>query len=205
MRRAYERDPVAVTRWLDEEYPRIREKARQEGAEIHWGDEMGVRSDHQAGRSYAPRGQTPVVPGTGQRFGFSVISSITNRGNLRFMVFEGRFSAEVFIDFMKRLVRDVGMIFLIVDRHPVHRAKKVHRWLKDRASEIRLFFLPAYSPDLNPDEYLNNDVKTNAVGRRRARNKDELKGNVRGYLASTQKRPNKIQRYFHADPVKYAS
>lgn len=89
VRRAWEQDREEVQAWLQEEYPRLRKEAKKEGAEIHWGDEMGLRSDHQAGRSYSPRGQTPVIPGTGQRFGCQMISSITNRGQLRFMVFSG--------------------------------------------------------------------------------------------------------------------
>jgi transposase len=193
LRRAYEQDPAATRRWLAEEYPAIRGEAKASGAEIHWGDEMGLRSDCQAGRSYGRKGKTPVVPGTGQRFGCNMISSITNRGTLRFRVFDQRFTAGVFIDFLSRLVRQSGRkVFLIVDGHPVHRAAKVKRWLAAHADAIRLFYLPGYSPQLNPDEYLNHDVKANSVGRRRARDKAELLANVRGYLRSTQKMPEVV-------------
>ena len=101
MRRAWERDDATVRRWLKVQYPRIRGEAKREGAEIHWGDEMGLRSDHQAGRSYSPKGKTPVIEGTGQRFGCNVISTVTNRGTLRFMVFRRRFTAKVFIEFLE--------------------------------------------------------------------------------------------------------
>lgn len=204
--RAFEQDPKAVAQWLDQEYPAIRRQAQREKGEIHWGDEMGLRSDHQSGTSWGLKGQTPVVLGTGQRFRCNVISSITNRGTLRFRVFAGHFTADVLIDFMKRLVRTTKRkVFLIVDRHPTHRAKKVTQWLENHGTQIRLFYLPPYSPERNPDEFLNHDVKANAVGRRRARDCTELVGNVRAYLRSTQQQPDIVKRFFDAEPVKYAA
>jgi len=205
-RRAFERDPERVRRWLDEEYPAIRSRAKREGAEIYWGDEMGVRSDHVAGRSYGRRGQTPVIPGTGQRFGCNMISAITNRGRLNFMVFRERFKDRVFLNFLKRLVRQVPRkVFLIVDGHPVHRAARVTRWVSAHAKRIELFRLPSYSPDLNPDEMLNQDVKSNAVGRRRAESPSELVSAVRGFLRGRQRQPDVVSRYFHKDSVRYAA
>lgn len=205
-RRALERDPVAVRRWLREEYPAIQAAAKAENAEIFWEDEMGLRSDHVAGRSYAPIGRTPRIVVSGKRFGCNMISAITNRGTLYFMVFRGRFTAKVFLKFLKRLVRQVGrLLFLIVDGHPVHRAAAVRDWLAQNAARIRLFFLPAYSPELNPDEYLNQDVKSNSVGRRRARDADELIANVRSYLRETQRNPTIVASYFHAESVRYAA
>jgi len=205
VRRAFEKNPQEVSRWLDQEYPAIRSQAKEEKAEIYWGDEMGLRSDHAAGRSYGRRGQTPVIQGTGQRFGCNMISAITNRGRLNFMVFKKRFRAEVFLDFLRRLIRqNPRRIFLIVDGHPVHRSKKVKSWLQDKDHQIRLFFLPSYSPELNPDEMLNQDVKTNAVGRRRARERSELISNVRGYLRSRQRQPHIVKKYFEEKHVRYA-
>ena len=208
VRRAWERNNAAVRRWLKVQYPRIRREAKREGAEIHWGDEMGLRSDHQAGRSYSPKGKTPVIAGAGQRFGCNVISSVTNRGSLRFMVFKRRFTAKVFIEFLKRLVRSAqGKVYLIVDGHPVHKSKAIQRWLDqpNHREKIRMFILPAYSPDLNPDEFLNHDVKQNAVGRRRARDREDLMADVRGYLRGTQKRPDIARNYFRAPSVQYAA
>jgi transposase len=206
LRRAYERDPEATRRWVEAEYPKIRTLARQRGATIFWGDEMGMRSDHQAGRSWGRRGVTPVVPGTGQRFRCNVISVITNRGRLAFMVFKGRFTYVVFIRFLRRLLRHTPQpIFLIIDGHPVHRSATVKQWSARQGARLRLFFLPGYSPDLNPDEYLNNDVKANAVGRQRPHTQGELLANVRGYLRSTQRRPKKVRRYFHHPSVCYAA
>lgn len=205
-RRAFEQDPVAVRRWLAEEYPAIQRLAKQQGATLYWGDEMGLRSDHQTGTSYGRKGQTPVIPGTGQRFRCNVLSVITNRGQLAFMVFRGRFNTPVFLRFLRRLLRHArGRLFLILDRHPVHLAAEIARWVAQRPDRLRLFFLPSYSPDLNPDEFLNNDVKANALGRRRPRDEEELITSVRSYLWSTQRQPAIVQNYFRAPSVQYAA
>jgi transposase len=205
-RRAYQQNPEAVRHWLEVEYPEVCQQARVEGAEIHWGDEMGVRSDHQAGRTWGRKGRTPVVPGTGQRFRCNVISTLTNQGVLRFRVFQENFNGDVFIGFLRRLVRDRGRkVYLIVDRHPVHVSKKVRAWVERHQGEIRLVYLPPYSPELNPGEFLNQDVKTNAAGRRRPSTRVQLMGNLRSYLRSTQKFPDVVRRFFHAAPVRYAA
>jgi len=206
LRRAYEQNPKAVARWLKVEYPRIRRQAWGECAEIHWGDEMGMRSDHQTGRTCGWRGRTPVIEGTGVRFRCNVISTVTNRGTLRFMLFRKNFTTPIFLEFLKRLVRDLRRkVFLIVDGHPAHRAASVRRWLEANPDKIRMFFLPPHSPELNPDELLNNDVKSNAVGRERARTLPEMEGNVRGYLRSTQRHPDIVCSYFHKESVRYAA
>ena len=206
VRRAYEQNPEAVQRWMDTEYPAIQSLAKQEKAEIYWEDEMGLRSDHAAGRTYGRRGKTPVVMTSGQRFGCNMISAITNRGRLYFMVFQKRFTSEVFLEFLNRLVRQVeSKIFLIADGHPVHRSRAVNQWLEKQRHRIQLFFLPPYSPELNPDELLNNDVKTNAVGRRRAKDRYELMNTVRAYLRKRQRQPQLVQRYFHEPHVRYAA
>lgn len=206
LRRAYEQNPAAVHRWLKKQYPAIRALAHRERAVIFWGDETGMRSDHQAGRSWSRRGQTPVILGTGQRFRCNMISAITNRGHLAFMVFKGWFTAVVWMTFLKRLLRHARRkVFVIVDGHPVHQAAAVERWAARHRRQIRLFFLPGYSPELNPDEYLNHDVKTNAVGRTRPRYLGELMANVRRFMWSTQRRPEKVRRYFRHPHVRYAA
>jgi len=206
MRRAFEQNPEEVKRWLEEEYPMIRKQAKREKAEIYWGDEMGIRSDHAVGRSYGRRGQTPIIPGTGQRFGCNMISAITNRGRLNFMVFKKRFQTDVFVVFLRRLVRqNKRKVFIIVDGHPVHRSRKTKTWLEKNVHHIRLFSLPSYSPELNPDEVLNQDVKSNAVGRRRAENQQKLISNVRSYLRSRQRKPHIVRQYFQEKHVRYAA
>jgi transposase len=206
LHRAFEQDPEAVRGWLREEYPAIQRRAKRLGAEIHWGDETGLRSDHYAGRSYGLRGQTPVIPGTGQRFGCNMVSTITNRGTLSFMVFQGTFKVRTQLTFLRRLLRQAkGKVFWIVDRHPVHRAAAVTRWLEAHRDRIERFYLPAYSPELNPDELLNQDVKSNALGRRRAKDAQDLIANVRGYLRSTQRQPHIVRNYFLEENVRYAA
>ena len=206
VRRAFEQDREEVRRWLQQEYPGIRARAKRAGAEIYWADEMGVRSDHAAGRSYSKRGKTPVVAGTGKRFGCNMVSAITNRGRLYFMVFKSRFLSAVFVQFLRRLRKQIAKpVFLIVDSHPVHRSANVRTEVDSYEGEIQLFFLPGYSPELNPDEYLNQDVKSNAVGRQRATTQGQMMTNVRSYLRSTQRMPDVVQNYFRAKPVRYAA
>lgn len=206
VKKAYQQQPEAVKEWLDKEYPRIARRAAREKAEIQWGDEMGVRSDDQIGRTYGKIGQTPVVKVSGQRFSCQMISTVSNRGTLRFMIFDGKFNADVCIRFLKRLIKDSKRkTFLILDGHPVHKSKKVKSWIAENTSKICLFVLPAYSPELNPDELLNQDVKTNAVRKKRAANKDELKRNLIGYLRGRQKKPALVRRYFEAKHVRYAA
>lgn len=203
---AFERNPEQVRHWLKIEYPAIRNRAKREKAMIYWEDETGMRSDHAVGRSYGRKGITPVIPGTGKRFGCNMISAITNRGRLNFMVFKNRFHTNVFLNFLWRLVRQIKRkIFLIVDCHPVHKSRKVKNWIKKYSPRIRLFYLPDYSPELNPDEVLNQDVKSNALGRRRPHNQQELLSQIRSYLKSRQRQPKTVRKYFHEKHVRYAA
>lgn len=206
VRRAFEQKPEEVQRWLEEEYPAIRQQAKREQALIFWGDEMGLRSDHAVGRTYGLQGQTPVVSVTGKRFGCNMVSAITNQGHLNFMVFKGRFVAAVFLEFLNRLIRQhQRKIFLIVDRHPVHRSKKVKQWLENHSDQICLWFLPGYSPELNPDELLNQDVKGNTIRKNRPRQQHELLKNVRGFLRKRQRQPHIVEKYFHGKHVQYTN
>lgn len=206
VRRAYERNDEAIKRWLVEAYPALVREAKRERATIYWGDEMGLRSDHVTGKSYAPLGRTPVVRATGQRFGCNMISAITNRGALAFMVFRGKFQNPVFIEFMKRLLRQVkGKLYLIVDGHPVHRSVAAKCFVKDNADRLRLIRLPGYCPALNPDELLNQDVKTNALGKSRPTNKAEMIATVRSHLHRRQKQPRVIRNLFLEKHVRYAA
>jgi transposase len=207
MRRAYEQSDEAVRQWLEERYPEIEKRARRERAEILWADESGLRSDHTAGRTWAPIGQTPVTRGTGKRFRANMIAAISNTGTLRFRVFDEKFTGPLFLDFLKRLVRDAKgrKIMLIIDGHPAHRARIVRDYVAANRDLIELHFLPGYSPELNPAECLNQDVKTNALGRRRPLNLTELKSDVRGFLRSCQRQPARVARYFLERHVTYAA
>lgn len=206
VRRAFEQNNAAVQCWLTETYPAIARRAKEEKALIYWGDETGLRSDHQTGRSYGLKGKTPVIPGTGQRFSINMISAITNRGNLNFMTFDGTFRVNTFKEFMRRLCKQAGRkIFLIVDGHPVHRAKLIQNWREEHRSEIELFYLPGYSPELNPDELWNQDLKSNALGNRRPRTKAQMKADVQSYGRSTQRHPEIVKGYFEEEHVRYAA
>jgi transposase len=205
--RALEQNPAAVVRWLAEEFPAIRAQAKREGGVVLWLDEMGVRSDAAAGRSWAPIGQTPVIKRTGKRFGVNMLSAISNAGRLRFRLFTGSFNGPVFIDFLGRLLRDCGgrKVHLIVDGHPVHHAKLVSAWVGRHAERIELHFLPGYSPELNPVELLNHDVKANAAGRRRPRSAGELRKELHGYLRRRQRQPAVLVRFFEHPTTRYAA
>lgn len=206
LRRAYERQDKAVKIWLEETYPKIAARAKLENAEIHWGDEAGFRSDHQTGTSFSPKGKTPVVKSTGKRFRVNMISTVTNKGTLRFMLFEESFTAQVFLNFLERLTKgSETKIFLILDNLRVHHAKMLKGWLGKNKDKIELFYLPSYSPELNPDELLNQDVKSNAVGRKRAKNLTELRNNITTYLFGTQKCPDIVKSYFQKSEVCYAA
>ena len=206
IRRAYERNDAKVQRWMTEEYPAIALNARKEGAEIHWGDETGLRSDDVNGRAYAPKGQTPVqrVKGTPEKL--NMISTITNQGKVRFMFYQETMTANLLITFMKRLIRSTERkVVLILDNLKVHHGKAVQAWLMENKAFIEVFYLPSYSPDLNPDELLNSDLKSNLSKKPETKRKGELKLNAQNHMRSIQKKPQHIKNLFQAECVKYAS
>jgi transposase len=204
--RAYQQKPEVVQRWLSTEYPRIRKLARRAKAQIFFGDEAGIRSDHHAGTTWAVKGQTPVVSSTGARFGMNMISAVSAQGEFRFMIVPGRVNAGEFINFIKRLlVGASGMIFLIVDGHPAHKARRVTDFVESVKDRFRLFFLPPYSPELNPDERVWNDLKNNAVGRQVITSPDQLHGAVLSHLRFIQKSPDRVRAYFNNATTQYAA
>ncbi len=202
--RAYQQDPATVKSWLKKEYPKIKELAKKEKAEIYFGDEAGVRSDHHAGRTWGKKGRTPVISTTGARFGMNLISAVSPRGQMRFMVTKGRVGAQVFLDFIKRLLHNATRkIFLIVDGHPAHKAKLVKEYLKTVKDRFGLFYLPAYSPELNPDEYVWNDLKNNGIGRKAITSPNQMKKEVLSHMRFLQKSPDIIKSFFEAPTTKY--
>ena len=177
-----------------------------EGAEIHWGDESGLRSDDVRGRSYAPKGQTPVIRVNNKRHGLSVISTVTNKGQMRWKIFDGALNADILIDFMRRLIRNAPKkIFLILDNLRVHHAKPVKAWLAANAQHIEVFYLPSYSPELNPDEMANADLKQGVTKLTPARTKLQLVKATARHLRSVQRQPERIRKYFEHEPVRYAA
>jgi len=203
-RRAYEQNSELVERWLAEDYPKIHALAKKERATLYFSDEAGVRSDFHSGTTWAPKGKTPIVEATGQRYGMNIISAISPRGEMRFMTVEGRMNAGKFIEFLKRLLHNAERpVFLIVDGHPSHRARKVLEFVRKTKGKLRLFFLPPYSPELNPDELVWNHLKNHGAGKRIVRSREELKRVVLGHLRFLQKTPDLIRSFFHEPHVRY--
>jgi len=203
--RAWQQDPVLVARWRETDYPRIEARAKREGALIFFADESGIRSDHHAGRTWAPRGRRPVVKATGARCALNMLSAVNARGQFRFMVVEGRVTAAVFRDFLRRLIAGVDRkIFLIVDGHPTHKARLVRKFVADHSDRIELFFLPPYSPELNPGEGVWAHVKTR-IGKAAVQSKAELRAVVMRALRSLQKTPRLVAGFFRNPPCAYAS
>jgi transposase len=207
LKRAYEQDPAAVQQWLDVDYPALVERAREEGADIAWGDESGLRSDAQTGRGYAPIGLTPEIDlSQKKRHRINFIASLTNQGLIRFMLYAGKLDSWVFITFLERLIegRDRKLIW-IVDRHPVHRAQVVQDWLSQHVEQIEFVFLPSYSPHLNPVEYLNGDVKEGVHSKVPSRSFEQLKERVLSHLHMLQKLPARVRSYFQHQDIAYAA
>lgn len=159
-KKAYEQNSKAVKKWLKEDYPKVRKRAKSENAEIHWGDETGIKNSSQYGRSYAPKGKTPVRRTIGKRLSTNMISSITNQGKVEFMIYSGTMNADRFLKFLRQLIKNrERKVYLILDNLKVHHSKIVKKWVEKNKRTIELFFLPSYSPEKNPDEYLNCDLK----------------------------------------------
>ena len=204
--RAYQQDQAAVARWLAEEYPAIQRHAKQEGAIIYFGDEAGVRSDFHRGTTWAAKGRTPVVETTGERFSLNLISAISPRGELRFMTVEGRVGSDQFLEFLERLLHNSERpIFLIVDNHPIHRARKVIEFVQASQGKLRLYYLPPYSPALNPDESVWRHVKTHNVGRARLSSREDLKDRLINCLHRLQQNTWLLKAFFHTPQLAYAA
>lgn len=206
IRRAYERDETKVQAWLQEEYPRIKRRAKRENGEIYWGDETGLRSDESRHRGYAPRGKTPLVKVPARRKSISLISAITNQGKVRFMIYPGALSAKTLIKFMGRLVRDANRkVFLILDNLNVHKTRQVRAWLEEHAEKIEVFYLPPYSPELNPDEYLNGDLKRSVHTDVPPQDAKQLKTTAQKHLRVIQRCKKRVSNYFKHPAIRYAA
>jgi transposase len=204
-RRAIEQNPKAIENWFNVEYPIIQKLANKERATIFWGDEMGLRSDHNVGRTYGLKGKTPIVKRTGNRFSCNMISTITNLGKLSFMVFNENFTGDVFLKFLKRSIRQSDRkMFLIVDNHRAHKSKKVKAWLRSNQEKIRIYYLPSYCPELNPDEFLNQDVKSH-LGKKRLHTKAQMVKTLNIHLKMRQKQPDIIQNFVKGCDFRYVA
>ena len=207
LHRAFEQDAALVQQWLKTEYPRIKALAKRENAEIYFGDAAHIRSDNHSGRTWGKKGETPIVLTTGARYRMSLISAITARGHMRFMIKEkGGVNAEVFIEFLKRLmVGSKNKIFLIVDRGPAHVAKKTRRFVASLGGRLKLFHFPPYSPETNPDELVWKHLKSDTVGRASIVNGSDFSKKVKSSMLCLQRNPGKIRAFFEKPSLKYAA
>jgi transposase len=205
--RAYEQKPEAVKAWLDEVYPAIAQQAKAENAQIHWGDETALTNTDVRGRGFQPKGQTPVAYAVGgSRQKLSMISTVTNQGLSRWMIVEENFDAAKFIEFLQALIKDTPQkIFLIVDNLRVHHAKLVKAWEQQNQQHIKLFYLPSYSPQLNPDERLNADLKYAVASKVAVRTKAALKATTIAHMTMLEQNPERVKSYFQDVRVKYAA
>jgi transposase len=204
--RAKQRRPAAIAAWLERDYPAIARRAKVAKAVIYWGDETGISNQDQVGRSWAPKGETPVIARTAKRITRSMIAAVSNRGLMRFMLYEGALNADRFIAFLRRLTKDAGRkVILIVDNLKVHKAGKVTAWVESHAHEIELVYLPSYAPDHNPSEYLNNDLKQQLRQQPQPDTKEELVERTRSVLRVIQRSPARVRAYFGPEPVRYAA
>ncbi len=205
-KKAYEQCSKKVQKWLDEQYPAIKERASLEKAEIHWADETGVRNNSQHGRSYAPKGRTPVKKSMAKRFSVNMISTVTNRGKVEFMIYTSTMNSQMFIKFMEQLVNNKEMkIFLILDNLRVHHSKIVKQWEQENKEKIELFYLPSYSPEKNPDEYLNCDLKYGLSEKPAPKNQNQLQNNLENHMLMLQGKESRVKKYFKHKDIKYAA
>ena len=206
VRKAYTQDPKAVAEWLEETYPQIERRAAKGGGEIHWGDETGVRSTCQHSRGYARPQHTPELGVPAGRFSVNMISTVTNQGRVRWMIHQGKMNAPLFLAFLTRLLAGAAKeVFLIVDHLSVHEAAAVEEWLADKRGRVEVFYLPKYTPERNPDEYLNCDVKGNINTDGLPKDRDELRRKLRRFMQRLSKLPGRIVSYFEHKFLRYAA
>jgi transposase len=205
-KRAYEQNPKLVAQWHETVYPEIQARAKREKAEIHWGDETGIQNDAYNARGFAPKGKTPVVRINATKSRVNMISSITNRGKVRFMLYKENMTSQVLIKFMSRLVKGSDRkVFLVLDNLRVHHSKLVKAWLEENKEQIAVFYLPSYSPEINPDEYLNGDLKQCIRSGLPARTEKALTKKTRSFMRKLQNRPKHVSNYFKHPKIAYAA
>lgn len=206
VKRAYEQDQEKIDKWLNDEFPGITERAKAENAEIFFGDETNIQNTCNYMKGYAPKGKTPVVRTESQKFKINMLSVVSKRGMLRFMLYKDNMNSDKLIDFMRRLVHDSEKkVFLILDNLRVHHSKKVQSWLEKHKDKIEVFYLPPYAPEYNPDELVNSDLKRSVGSKPSPQSAENLEHNVRSHLKSLQLNPAKISSFFHAPFTNYAA
>jgi len=206
VKRAYEQNPKEVNQWLQEHYPAIAAQAKKDKAEIYWGDETGLQTTAHQARGFAPKGKKPVLRISAKKGSISMISAINNEGQMRFMLYRKGMTAKLLIKFMGRLIRDVKRkVYLILDNLRSHHSKEVRTWVQEHQKKIAVYYLPSYSPELNPDEYLNNDLKGRVHSGVPARTEQELRRKALSHMRSIAKRPQHVKKFFKHPSVSYAA
>jgi len=205
-RHSRDQDPDEVKEWLEETYPAIEARAEREGAEIHWGDETGVAADHLPATGYAPRGEPATMEVPDRHIRASQISTATNKGEVRFMTYTRTMNAALFLVFLGRLLRSTtGKVFLIVDRLRAHMTPAVQEWVAAHRERIEVFYLPRYAPELNPDEYLNNDLKGRVNEAGLPHDKKEVRSRIQEFMRRLLHLPEQAMQYFCHPAVQYAA
>jgi transposase len=203
---AYEREDEKVRKWLEIEYQAIKRRAKKQKADIFWADETTIKAEDVRGRGYAPKGKTPVVKRTKRKENVSMISAITNQGKLMWKLYDGSINSMRFIEFAKQLIKyRKRKAVVIVDGAKTHRSKALKEWLEANKERIEMFYLPPYSPDLNPDEHVNADVKYGVGSKHPKRNKEELRKATEEHMLLLESSPERIRRYFLDPAISYAS
>ena len=206
LRRAYERDPIAIAKWMEQDYPRLRARAHRRGAKIFFLDEAGIRSDCVLGRTWAPKGQTPEVPTSGHRQAVNAISAVNARGEFWFQVYTQRLNKELFLRFLKAFLRGRRTpVMLVVDGHPAHRARLIAHYVQSLKGRLELHFLPGYAPELNPDEFVWNHLKRQGVSKQPLRQGQSLRARVHRDLERIRRAPALVRSFFRAPSVAYAT
>lgn len=205
-KQAYKQKPEHVEMWLKKDYPAIAERAKAEKADIYWGDETGVQNESNFAKGYAPIGETPVLVIETTKFKINMISAITNQGKVRFMIYKENMNCKKLIEFLRRLITDAPKkVFLILDNLRVHHGILVQKWLAKNKEKIEIFYLPPYSPEYNPDEYLNGDLKRNIGTKAQVHNVADIERNTRSFMKKLQFNKEHVKSYFKHKKISYSA
>ena len=202
--KAYSQDNVKVDRFMKEEYPAIAQKAKEEKAEIYWGDETGIDNQENRQRGFAPKGKPPILKVEARPERVNMMAAINNYGKVRFMFYEANMNQQRLMDFMRRMIRDVSRkIYLILDNLKVHHGKLVQQWLEKNKDRIEVFYLPSYSPELNPDEYLNQALKQDVHKGINPRTKADIRHKSQSFMRRIQRKPERVKAFFRHPKLAY--
>jgi transposase len=204
LRRAYERDPEAIEVWKNKTYPKIKRRAKYRLADIFFLDEAGIRSDDPLGRTWGPKGKTPIVKTSGQRQAVNAISAVNPNGAFWYKVFTGKMNAVMFKEFLHDFLKYRRKpVILIVDGHPAHKANLIKKYIQELKGKIELFFLPGYAPDLNPDEFVWNYIKKNGTSKKPLYQNEALRDRIESDLREVKNSPTLVQAFFKSESVAY--